>query len=331
MTLSAEFNRSPGFPFACALFGLLSLGLLSAHAEDEKKDEPAPTEKTDATAAPTPTELPALPTEAPPERISEAGFPVVQESKREWYVEWGYHRAFWAPSDIHVKQPGLGNDFTIHGVHAQDFPQQLISNDLTVPQFNLRVGKFLNANEDLAIEFSLDHTKYSTIANQTAHVTGTINGAPVDQDMVLTPSTFSYKLHNGANHVMMNLVKRKPVFGPINRSWTLSALFKGGVGIMLPHAENTVFGNNVDVGRKSWGNMVGTNSGWWRLNGWTIGGEVTARLMTWKPVFLDFSEKVAYASLGNVPVYQGKADQKLWVNEIVCTLGVAFGAKSGGP
>jgi hypothetical protein len=43
----------------------------------------------------------------------------------EWYFSWGYNKEFWANSDIHVSQPGLGNDFTIHNVQAQDDLQQL--------------------------------------------------------------------------------------------------------------------------------------------------------------------------------------------------------------
>ena len=32
-----------------------------------------------------------------------------------WYFSWGYSRQQYAPSDIHVSQPSLGNDFTVVG------------------------------------------------------------------------------------------------------------------------------------------------------------------------------------------------------------------------
>lgn len=248
----------------------------------------------------------------------------------EWYFSWGYQRDFWAPGDIHISQPDLGNDFTIHHVKAVDYPQwgEAISSDFTVPQFNLRYGRFLNSEHDLAIEFSVDHSKYSSTLNQTARVSGTINGLPVDRDEVLTPSFFNYRLHNGANHIMVNLVKRYPLIGPINQALSLSLFVKGGLGIMLPHAESTIMGNNSDVGPKSWGNLVGTNSGWWRLNGWTTAAEIAVRFIPVRPVFIELSNKLAYAHLSNVPVYRGKADQNLWMNALMFNIGVTVNGNS---
>lgn len=251
-------------------------------------------------------------------------------SANEWYFSWGYQRDFWAPGDIHVSQPGLGNDFTVHHVKAVDLPQWnegglIFDKAPTVPQFNLRFGRFLSSHHDLAIEFSLEHSKYTSTLNQVAHVTGMINGQPVDTDAVLTSDYFYYRLHNGANHIMVNLVKRFPLIGPLNQTYSLSLLVKGGVGIMLPHAESTIMGNASDVGPKSLGNMVGFSQGWWQINGWTTGAEVAVRFIPIKPIFLELSDKLAYAHLTNVPVYQGRADQILWMNAIIFNLGVTIG------
>ena len=249
----------------------------------------------------------------------------------EWYISWGYNRDFWAPGDIHVSQPALQNDFTVHHVKASDFPQGVWGNDITVPQFNLRFGWFLERQHEWAIEFSVDHTKYNTDIGQTARVTGIVAGQPVDDDHVLTADYFNYRLHNGANHIMFSLVKRTPLLGDLNSSGSLSLLLKGGAGIMLPHAESTIMGNQSDVGPKKWGNLVGRDSGWWQVNGWTVGGEVALRLMTFRPVFLELSDKVAYAKLYNVPVYQGRADQILWMNAVVVALGVNLNDRNDGP
>ena len=46
-----------------------------------------------------------------------------QDPKGEWYFSWGYNKDYWAPSDIHVSQPDLDNDFTVHQVRATDYPQ----------------------------------------------------------------------------------------------------------------------------------------------------------------------------------------------------------------
>jgi hypothetical protein len=247
----------------------------------------------------------------------------------EWYFSWGYNRDFYAPSDIHISQPSLGNDFTIHHVKALDYAQWnsgggIGGNDLTVPQFNLRFGWFLEHQHEWAVEFSLDHTKYSSTLNQTARVTGTINGQPVDQYSTLTPAFFNYRLHNGANPIMLSLVKRTPLVGAINQSGTLSLLLKAGAGIMLPHAESTIMGGDSDVGPKTFKNSVGISNGWWQLNGWVTGAEAAVRLVTVRPIFIELSDKVAYSHIWNVPVYQGRADQSIWMNEVLFAVGVTM-------
>lgn len=242
----------------------------------------------------------------------------------EWYISWGYNRDYWAPSDIHVSQSGLGNDFTVHQVQATDFPQWttgIFNKSITEPQYNVRIGHFLDDKKSIAVELSFDHTKYSSVLNQTAHLTGVVGGQPVETDVQLSETNFNYMLHNGANHVMLNVVKRIPLFREVNQTWSVSGLGKLGAGIMLPHADNTIFGQNNDVGSKEWGNYVGVNSGWWRINGWAVGIEAGARFVVWNPIFLELTDKVAYSKLYNVPVYRGTADQSLWMDEVILNLG----------
>ena len=141
-----------------------------------------------------------------------------------WYFSWGYSRQQYAPSDIHVSQPGLGNDFTVHQATAGDFPANLeetikstLNLELTNPQENIRIGKFLNPEKTFAIEFSLDHSKYNTDIGQSALVTGTLTGAPQNGNKVLDTQNFDYKLHNGLNHVMINAVWLRHLNGPVDK------------------------------------------------------------------------------------------------------------------
>ncbi|MBC7387141.1 MAG: hypothetical protein H7301_13395 [Cryobacterium sp.] len=254
----------------------------------------------------------------------------------EWYFSWGYNRDFWAPGDIHISQPNLKNDFTLHHVRAVDFAQwndsgSIFNKDLTVPQFNFRFGFFLEQQHEWALEFSLDHSKYSSVIGQTARISGTVDGLPVDEMKTLDADYFNYRLHNGVNHVMMSLVKRTPLFGDLNQPGSFSLLTKGGLGLIIPHAESTIMGKNSDVGPKKWGNMLGTSTGWWQLNGFTLGAEVAIRFTPFRPLFLELSDKLAYAKLWNVPVYQGRADQVLWMNSVLLAVGFTFNDHSDGP
>ena len=131
----------------------------------------------------------------------------------ECYFLFGTSRQYWEPTDIHVSQPSQGNDFVIHDVQAHDEPDlsSFATGDIFNPQYNIRIGRFINDKRTVAVEFSMDHTKYTVTDGQIAQVTGTIAGAPVNSSQVLNASYFRYILHNGANFLMANLVYRQPV------------------------------------------------------------------------------------------------------------------------
>lgn len=249
----------------------------------------------------------------------------------QWYFSWGYSRQQYAPSDIHVSQPSLGNDFTVHQASAADFPTSfsdtftdLIGLNLTSPQENVRIGKFMNPEQTFAWEFSIDHSKYNTDINQTAQVTGTINNAPVNSNQVLTDQYFNYALHNGLNHIMINAVWLKHLAGPSKEPGDLQLISRVGAGILLPHAENTILGNQNQVGPKNQNICCFSSNDWWQINGWTAGVEVGLRFAVYKDVYMELTDKLAYGVLRNVPVYQGSADQVIWMNEQVLSLGFLF-------
>jgi len=248
-----------------------------------------------------------------------------------WYFSWGYSRQQYAPSDIHVSQPGLGNDFTVRQAAGSDFPATMqetftaIRNfDLTLPQENVRVGKFMNPEKTFAIEFSLDHTKYQTDLGQVAQVNGMVNGQPYNANMVLDANNFFYALHNGLNHLMVNAVWLNHLAGPEKQAGDLQLISRVGAGILLPHADNTILGKQNQVGPKGENICCFASNDWWQVNGWTAGVEVGVRYRVYKSIFLELTQKFAYGALRKVPVYQGSADQTLWMSEQVLSAGFLF-------
>jgi hypothetical protein len=244
----------------------------------------------------------------------------------EWYGSWGYSKQYWLPTDIHVSQPALGNAFTIHGVHGgDDFSlSDIFNGDLFGPEYNIRIGRFINDERTIGLELSLDHSKYTTTPGQTANVTGVVAGVPVNANFQLSNSVFSEVLHNGANHVMLNGVYRYPLIGKTNETLSVAAIAKAGVGIMLPHTSDTILGNPNNVGNKTLGNSIGLTNGWWQLNGWTTGVELGFRVVLYKPVYLEVADKLAYARFSDLPAYMGTLQQSLWMNEIVVSLGLTY-------
>ena len=245
-------------------------------------------------------------------------------SEGEWYFSFGLSKQYFAPTDIHVSQPSLGNDFTLHDVHGHDEPHwgDIFRGDLLAPQYNIRIGRFIN--DKLAIEFSLDHSKYAVTDGQLANISGMIGGAPVAGNVALTKPFFEYILHNGANHVMLNLVDREPLWGKINEPLSVAFIGKVGAGIMVPHVDDTILGNRVNVGPKSLANALGIHNGWWQYGGWTVGTEGGFRVVLYKPVYLEITDKLAYSRFWNLQAYQGSINHGLLMNEIVFSLGVTF-------
>lgn len=250
-----------------------------------------------------------------------------------WYFSWGYSRQQYAPSDIHVSQPTLGNDFTLRQVAGSDFPANfqetvgsITSLEFTNPQENLRIGRYLDAEKTFALEFSLDHSKYNTNPNQTVAVAGTVASGtpPINGAMTLTPDNFNYNLHNGLNHLMVNAVWLHHLYGPEKQPGELQLISRVGAGILLPHADNVIFGNPNLVGPKNQNVCCTGSKDWWQLNGWTTGVEIGVRYAIYRSMYLELTSKLAYGELGGVPVYQGTADQSIWMSEQVLSLGFHF-------
>lgn len=262
---------------------------------------------------------------------TEASFAKSLNTEGNWYFSWGYGRQQYAPSDIHISQPALGNDFTLRQATASDFPasvQDTLSSitqfEFTNPQENVRIGRFMNPEKTFAIEFSLDHSKYNTDLNQTVAVNGTRGGQPYNQNLKLTEQDFYYALHNGLNHVMINAVWLQHLYGPENQAGDVQLISRAGAGILLPHADNVIFGNANQVGPKNENICCTSSKDWWQINGWTTGVEVGLRYRVYKAIYLELTAKVAYGALRGVPVYQGTADQNIWMSEQVLSTGFLF-------
>lgn len=249
------------------------------------------------------------------------------DHNRSWYVAWGYNKDYWSNSDITISQPALNNNFTVNNVSAGDSPEWdsgIFNKNMFTPQYNIRIGHYLNPAHTWGLELSFDHAKYNTNIGQVTTVSGKINGQFVNQTQVLTQQYFYYALHNGANLLMLNLVRRKPLFDSSTKNIELAAIGKLGGGVLLPHPENTIMGNTVDTGQKAWPNYIGWHHGWWQFGGFTIGAEAGLQLLLHQRVYIEMTDKEAYLTLSNIQVYDGSASQSMWLNEVIGDVGVQF-------
>ncbi|PZR26986.1 MAG: hypothetical protein DI535_12510 [Citrobacter freundii] len=233
------------------------------------------------------------------------------------YFQWGYNVDAYSRSDIHFKMSN-GDNFTLHSVRAHDSgdfdaiykePQQV-----SIPQYNYRIGFYINEKHSKAIEINFDHTKYIVTDGQTARVTGVINGQQVNGDSVLNPQTFLHFEHSdGANWLHINYVRLYE--GLQNRARTrslLKYLWKAGAGINIPRTDFTWKGERLN------------NK--FHVAGYNMSAEGGVRFYPLKRLFIEATGKTGYVryvnALANTPTSKGnRATHSFTYLEAIATLG----------
>lgn len=231
-----------------------------------------------------------------------------------FYFSWGYNTEWYTRSTLHVNQPSLQNEYEMQSVKAHDhrgWDEGLFQKALTIPQYNYRLGYFFNEKQDFAFEINFDHTKYIITDGQDVRVKGKMNNSPIDATIKFDNNNgFSYFLNNGANFLLFNLVKRFELYNAPSRLLRVDLLTKAGIGPVIPHVENTLFGQ--------------ANKPGFQLGGWNTGIETALRLSFLKYGYIEFAQKVDYARYSNLKVYEGTARQAFGTYELILNLGVMF-------
>lgn len=206
------------------------------------------------------------------------------------YFQWGYNREWYTKSDLHFTLSN-GSNFTIHNVSATDKPDfEAIYNrptEISFPQYNYRIGFYLNEKKTKAIELNFDHSKYVVTDFQKAHVTGTIEGVTVDGDSILNPATFLHVEHtDGANWLHINYVQQHPILISAKKARpVLNLIWKAGAGINIPRTDFT------------WKNDRYNNC--FHIAGYNVSVEGGARWYFSKKFFLEGTGKTGYVKYLN--------------------------------
>ena len=205
------------------------------------------------------------------------------------YLQWGYNTEWYTKSNIHFTMPN-GTNFTLHHATAHDRPDMDAiykkPKDISIPQYNYRIGFYLNKKHSRAIELNFDHAKYIVDDWQKVRVTGTIDGKPVDADSILNPNTFLHFEHtDGANWLHFNYVQQRTLLMKRNKSPLLTFIWKAGAGINIPRTDFTWRGDRLNND--------------FHVAGYNISAEAGARLYPLKKFFLEFTGKTGYVKYLN--------------------------------
>ena len=168
--------------------------------------------------------------------IALIGWPICGKSqdnrKGSFYVNWGYNRSWYSNSDIHFK--GEGYDFTLLNAPATDNPEKFDANIylhpiyFTVPQFNFRMGYFINDKYSLSLGW--DHMKYFLKENIYVNISGYLEEEAHDyyhfnlnnEPFYLARNFMEYEHSDGFNYVRLNLDRYDNIWtkGKFDIIWT---------------------------------------------------------------------------------------------------------------
>ncbi len=206
------------------------------------------------------------------------------------YIQWGYNSETYTRSTIHFKMSN-GNNFKLHGVAAHDKADfdaiYKKPTEISIPQYNYRIGFYLNRKHTKALEVNFDHTKYVVTDGQKARVTGMIDGQYVDGDSILNPTTFLHFEHtDGANWLHFNYVSQHILLLTASRSRPLfTAVWKAGAGINIPRSDFTWKGSRLNND--------------FHIAGYNISAEAGIRLYVFPRLFCELTGKTGYVKYIN--------------------------------
>jgi hypothetical protein len=247
-----------------------------------------------------------------------------KKSKKQFYVTWGYTRAAYSRSTLHLKNLSAKSntytgrtdyyDFTLYDVTASDKPDFNKIKDVinvTIPQFVFRIG--FTISDKWGFELNYDHTKYVVDDWQNARIKGQIEGHQINGDTILNPNKFLHFEHtDGANFWMFNAVRRWTAYEPC-KNLRVSWVLKPGVGVVIPRTDVTLFGQELNND--------------WHLAGWIVGAEGGLRVEFFRNGFFEFVAKGSYADYMRCLVLgkgNGTANQTFFTEQLTATIGLKF-------
>ncbi len=219
------------------------------------------------------------------------------------FAHWGYNRNFYTKSDINFT--GAGYNFTLHGCEAEDRPEELTFDNylniknLTVPQFNIRVGYVFKHH--WAVSLGFDHMKYVLRHNVPYTLSGYIepgldettnwSGNYANEPVVTEEETFHYENTNGLNYIHVDISRVDKWFQLKKKraqsEWfAFSSLMGFGAGPIVSHNDFTF------AGQKS------TET--FSMSGIGASAHMDLRLEFWKHFYLQAGASAGYMLQYNV-------------------------------
>lgn len=247
------------------------------------------------------------------------------QNKGKMYFYWGYNRAAYSNSDIKFK--GRDFDYELFDVKAKDRQTKFDWNEyfhpanLTIPQTNMKFGYFFN--DKYSFSFGVDHMKYVMVQDQTAKISGTIDGTGTVHDdeydmddKVLTQEFLIFEHTDGLNYLNVELNRWDGLIdykGKIQ----LQSILGFGLAAMMPKTNAVLF--NRDRYDE------------FHLAGYGMNAKAGINLRLWKHFFIQTEGKTGFIHMPDIRPTQfsdEKASQHFFFGEYTILVGFNLQLKS---
>jgi len=173
--------------------------------------------------------------------------PELNDNKGRLFVYWGWNIAWYTHSDISFA--GSDYHFKLYDVVAKDKPTAFDAGiyfnpeKATIPQYNFRIGFYINDHYSLSI--GTDHMKYVMQSGQTVKISGkiensgtTYDGTYYENDFVVAPDFLLFEHTDGLNYPNIELRRSDCLLG--NKKVRLNTIAGLGIGILYPKTNTTL-------------------------------------------------------------------------------------------
>ena len=167
------------------------------------------------------------------------------------YIQWGYNKEWYTNSTIHFRLDN-GDNFKLIKAKAHDEPglDAIIDSplEISIPQYNYRLGFYINKMHTKSIELNFDHIKYIVTDGQKVRVRGIIGKQLVDADSIINFQNFlNFEHTDGGNLLHLNYVQQNTVYSSKkNKRPVLNTIWKLGAGINIPRTDFTYKGDRFN-------------------------------------------------------------------------------------
>lgn len=145
-------------------------------------------------------------------------------------------KSFTHDSDVKIKQPGLGNDFTIADLSFDD-------DSFKAPwYYGYRLGYFFERLPAFGVSLEFFHFKILGQTEESKQIRGAVSGASLDASVPVNTIVERFDASHGVNYIMFDVLLRHPLWPDPERFPRGRVQLYGGAGLgpVVTHGETRI-------------------------------------------------------------------------------------------